>query len=76
MPTKKQLERFIAKRNKSGFASNLQFAFDAQECGFDVNDLGPAHKLEAGGYRWWTDHGQLIEHPDGSMELVASQVSA
>jgi hypothetical protein len=72
-PTKQQLQRFVTKRNKSGFASNLQFAFDAKECGFDVEDLGQAHRLETGGYRWSTGHGHLIERPDGSMELVSDE---
>jgi hypothetical protein len=70
-PSLAQLEKFVKLRNKSGFSSNLQFAFDAKECGFDVNDLGQAHKLEEGGYRWWTEHGQLIERMNGQMELRA-----
>ena len=72
-PTKQQLTRFVALRNKSGFASNLQFAFDAKECGFDVDDLADAIKVEGGGYRWHTEHGLLIERPDGQMELKADE---
>lgn len=72
-PTKNQIERFIKIRNKSGFSSNLQFSIDCREAGFDVNDLGEAFKLEEGGYRWWTEHGQLIERPNGHMELVAGR---
>jgi hypothetical protein len=66
---KSQLLRFIEIRNASGFSSNLQFSIDAGEAGFKVEELGEAFKLEAGGYRWWTEHGQLIEHPDGRCEL-------
>lgn len=53
--TKAQLLRFIKMRNKCGFNSNLQFSFDAQECGFDVEDLGGVQKFTIDGfkgYRW------------------------
>ena len=71
--TKDQLLAFIKIRNASGFSSNLQFSIDAQEAGFDVAALGRAHRYEPGGYRWFTDHGELIEHPGGQMELVETR---
>lgn len=70
MPTKKQLLAFVRIRNASGYASNLQFAFDCDEAGFKLEELGQAYKLEAGGYRWHTEHGQLIEYPGGRMALL------
>lgn len=60
--TKKQLTRFIAIRNKSGFASNLQFSIDATEAGFDVEELGSCAARDEGGYQWNTPHGRLIEY--------------
>lgn len=67
--TKDQLLRFIDIRNRSGFSSNLQFGIDADEAGFDVKDLGQAYRRPAGGYRWDTPHGALVEHPGGQMQL-------
>lgn len=58
--TRKQLERFVKVRNKSGFASNLQFQIDANECGFKVLDLGDVLKV-ADGYIWHTPHGRIRE---------------
>jgi hypothetical protein len=68
-PSKAQLLRFVKIRNESGFQSNLQFQFDASECGFEVRDLDGPYRYEPGGWRWFTPHGELIEHPGGRMEL-------
>lgn len=68
--TKEQLLRFVEIRNASGFSSNLQFAIDAEEAGFKVEELGQAYKRAAGGYRWETPHGVLIEHGWAGMLLV------
>lgn len=68
-PTKAQLDRFVAIRNKSPFGSNLQFGIDADEAGVDLKALDGPHRYEPGGWRWFTDHGELIEHPGGQMEL-------
>lgn len=60
----KKLERFVVVRNKSGHNSNLQFAFDADACGFDVNALGNAKFKTVDhvkAYYWQTDHGCLVE---------------
>lgn len=67
--TRDQLLQFVETRNRSAFSSNLQFSIDAKEAGFDVQDLGQAYRRPAGGYRWDTPHGALIEHPGGQMEL-------
>lgn len=56
-----KLEKFVRTRNKSGFASNLQFAFDADACGFKVEDLGDAKKTDDGIYYWETPFGMLVE---------------
>jgi hypothetical protein len=69
--TKKQLLKFIAIRNKSGFASNLQFELDASQCGFSTDELGPVSKVglkDAPAYHWETEHGTLIEY-GGKLEL-------
>lgn len=68
--TKEQLLRFIRIRNASGFSSNLQFASDATEVGFKVEALGQVCRRPAGGYRWETKHGVLIELPGGELMLV------
>jgi hypothetical protein len=63
-PSLAQLEKFVKVRNRSGFSSNLQFAFDAEACGFDVKDLGEPVKVGVPGsaaYHWETPHGTLIE---------------
>jgi hypothetical protein len=55
MLTKKQLDRFVNIRNKSGFGSNLQFEFDASECGFSIDDLGEVEVFTIDGlkgYQW------------------------
>lgn len=71
--TKNQIARFVKIRNGSGFSSNLQFSIDAHEAGFDVGALGDAVKRDEGGYQWQTKHGQLVEYPNGQMELVAGR---
>lgn len=60
MLTKTNLMNFIKRRNESSFATNLQFHTDAQECGFDVKELGKTTKRE-NGYSWSTPYGTLIE---------------
>jgi hypothetical protein len=62
--TKKQLIKFCRVRGKSGFSSNLQFAFDAEECGFDVEELGRVQTFQLDGfwgYQWkpQTDKGSV-----------------
>ena len=71
-PTKAQLERFVSIRNESGFQSNLQFGIDADEAGLDLKAIDGPYRYEPGGWRWFTDHGELIEHSGGRMELKAS----
>jgi hypothetical protein len=66
MLTKKQLEKFVKVRNKSPHSSNLQFAFDCEECGFTTSDIGDPQKVVAakGGrvsYVWRTKVGVLVE---------------
>lgn len=60
-----QLRAFIRIRNRSEFASNLQFEFDATEAGFDVRDLGKGdwHEMPDGdkAFRWETPFGTLQE---------------
>lgn len=68
--TKDQLLAFIRIRNASCFNSNFQFAADAEEAGFKVEELGQAYKRPAGGYRWETEYGVLIEHGWAGMLLV------
>ena len=60
-PTKAQLEKFIETRHESGFMTNMQFCFDAAECGFSADDLGTPDKLGDGHYQWRTPHGTLVE---------------
>ncbi len=73
--TRAKLLRFVRVRNKSGFQSNLQFQFDADECGFSVKDLGDPVKCQnfetTGEYRWVTPFGTLVEKQyfGGQMEL-------
>jgi hypothetical protein len=70
--TKEQLLRFVKIRNASGFSSNLQFAIDAGEAGFKVEELGTPEKVglkHAQAYHWQTAHGTLVELPGGEMEL-------
>jgi hypothetical protein len=67
--TKNQLLKFIRIRNRSGFNTNLQFLLDLHEAGIAAKDLGNATRAEAGGYQWRTEHGLLVELPDGRMEL-------
>ncbi len=70
--SEKQLKRFIKIRNESGFASNLQFQFDAHEAGFKVDALGTVEKT-AEGYRWHVPpHGYLIEEA-GQLRLESDE---
>lgn len=39
MVTRKQIDRFVKRRNKSDFNTNLQFQIDANACGFRVDDI-------------------------------------
>jgi hypothetical protein len=66
--TKRQIERFIRKRNKSPFASNLQFQIDEKDCGIK---LGPATKVRDGLYEWKTRFGKIVEER-GILRLEAS----
>ena len=63
--TAARLKKFVARRNKSAFNSNLQFQIDARGCGIDLDDLGDVHPYESpeGGrcYRWTTPVGELHE---------------
>jgi hypothetical protein len=55
MLTMKKLDRFVKVRNRSGFPSNLQFQIDANECGFEVSELGDVrvfHIDGSKGYEW------------------------
>jgi len=67
--TRDQLKRFIKVRNRSDFATNLQFQIDAEYCGFRVGDLGTAKKVEDGVYQWQTPFG-LLREAHGHLELV------
>jgi hypothetical protein len=66
--TKTQLKKFISMRNKSSLTTNLQFAIDANECGFYATELGDAKKIDDG-YCWNTPHGTLVER-HGRLELL------
>ena len=68
--TEAQIRKFVTIRNASGLNSNLQFSIDAREAGVDLDLLGDAAKGEHGGYEWQTPHGLLVEHPNGTMELI------
>jgi len=65
MLTKAKLRRFVTRRNRSSFRSNLQFMIDAQAEGFEVDTLGtPIPFMIDGfkGYKWrptTTDGGAL-----------------
>lgn len=65
LKSKKQLKEFVKVRNESSFQNNMQFAIDAEECGFRINELGEAKKIENENgtvtYVWNTPFGQLIE---------------
>jgi hypothetical protein len=66
--TKAQLKRFVSRRNKSEFQTNLQFKIDAEACGFRISELGEARKIGDHMYIWDTPHGFLREH-HGVMSL-------
>jgi hypothetical protein len=61
----KQLIKFINVRNSSSFGSNLQFSIDAEDCGFEIEELGqPVSFGQADGlkgYYWKTKFGILEE---------------
>lgn len=59
--TRKQLDKFIKARNKSGLSTNLQFTIDAKEAGFSINKLGRATKTGHRSYSWNTPFGLLTE---------------
>jgi len=59
--SQRKLERFIKMRNASGFPSNMQFMADAEDCGFNVEDLGDVTKHTEGVYYWETPFGLLVE---------------
>lgn len=61
-----KLEKFMQRRNKSEFSSNLQFVIDAEDCGITVDDLGPVTKVlgvngHHAAYKWETPFGTLQE---------------
>jgi len=56
-----QLNKFVRTRNKSPHQSNLQFMCDAEACGFKVDDMPAAEKVEQGHYRWKFESGTLEE---------------
>lgn len=66
-PTTAQLEKFVKVRNKSGFASNLQFQIDAVACGFKISDLPTVEKTAEGNYKWTHADWTLYEEntPEG-----------
>ncbi len=71
--TKAQLKKFVVRRNKSEFQTNLQFQIDAEACGFRIGDLGEVRPLNVGeglpkAYEWTTPHGVLREYL-GQMSL-------
>jgi hypothetical protein len=72
-PSYAQLAKFVKLRNESPFASNLQFACDATDCGFDVKDLGAPEKIELSSglfmYEWRTPNG-IVQELDGVTELI------
>lgn len=66
--TLKTLQHFVKMRRKSCFASNMQFQFDAEACGFKIGDLGEVEKFEIDGftaYQWrpkiGDHHVRLVE---------------
>jgi hypothetical protein len=70
----KQLIKFVNIRNSSPFANNLQFSIDAEECGFEVEELGKPvsfYQLEGDvkGYMWKTKFG-MLEEVHGKLNLV------
>ncbi|MCA1452887.1 hypothetical protein I6F35_06580 [Bradyrhizobium sp. BRP22] len=76
MLTKQKLERFIRTRNRSPHFTNMQFALDADACGFEVKELGdpvrsPTYEQD-GEYRWSTPWGTLVEYQyqGGQMKLL------
>lgn len=56
-----KLEKFVNRRNKSEFSSNLQFQIDIEACGFRIKDLGDVKKTDDGIYYWLTPYGMLVE---------------
>lgn len=53
--TRAKLLRFVKRRNKSGFDSNLQFGIDADACGIPMEALRGAEKFRLDGftgYQW------------------------
>ena len=70
----RKLQKFIRLRNKSEFATNLQFGIDLDRAGLKVTDLGQAFPLPGGsGYQWFIPEDgrgniRLIEE-DGTMRM-------
>lgn len=70
-PTREKLRKFIDLRNKSDMQSNLQFAIDADEAGFDVSALGePVRGSNSKGdyYLWDTPVG-ILKEQHGKLKL-------
>jgi hypothetical protein len=62
MLTMKQLKKFVKMRNESGFQGNLQFYFDAEECGISPTVFEQPKKIaNDGGYFWKLDAGTVVE---------------
>lgn len=57
-----KLQAFIKRRNASDFNTNLQFMFDADACGIDIESLGDAINTGEEGYVWRTPFGILTEY--------------
>lgn len=70
--TKEKLKQFIKTRNHSDCYSNLQFGFDALNCGFDISELGRPIKYPLDnifwGYRWETPFG-ILKEENGKLRL-------
>lgn len=60
MLTRQKLENFIARRNASSFATNIQVHIDAEECGFTIDDLGAVTRFRTG-WMWQTSCGTVVE---------------
>jgi hypothetical protein len=73
--TRKQMEKFIKLRNKSGFNSNLQFMIDMREAGIEVSELENCTNLNERIGCWWDTpvgvlvelHGRLTLYPSGTI---------
>jgi hypothetical protein len=60
MTTEKQLRKFVKVRNASPHQGNLQFYFDAEECGIEPTVFETVKTIPAG-YLWEFGCGTLVE---------------